>query len=381
MPTPDDDHDDRLLARLYESGADSDDGELAGEVESYRRIRGAIADYARATEVEPPRRGLDELMAAARSRAPARTAVAPEPPGFWARLRAWLQPIVAHPALASAAMVIVVAGVAGVLYVKGRVDPAVPEAAPSATVDYEPAGRAAGPAPVAPETDKETEHGLLVQLDDGDATAPNEAPAKDDSAEPGSELHYKHDGKTGKNTGTGTTISLGGTVDKAGQGGGKVTTGTEERSGDGKPGVREVLESVGVGNGVVVTDDRNDKVAPAQDPVVQTPPSTNQQQKPPGRTQKPAQKPTQPSPPTTAPATSGAPAVDETDAYGGDAADAVKPTGRKNVDVGQLTRQARTAARSGDCGVVRAIGGKVRAADAAYYKKTFATDADIKKCL
>jgi hypothetical protein len=57
------------------------------------------------------------------------------------------------------------------------------------------------------------------------------------------------------------------------------------------------------------------------------------------------------------------------------------PTQPRGPSLDQLTRQARTAARAGDCGVVKTLARKVRAASADYYKRSFATDADIKKCL
>src|SRR5687767_5915962 len=94
--------------------------------ERYRTLRSAIADYARETEVEPPSRGVDELMAAARARVATRTPVEEPRPGVWARLQAWLA---AHQAVASAAVMVLFA-IAGFAYVRQRGVEVTHEAAP-----------------------------------------------------------------------------------------------------------------------------------------------------------------------------------------------------------------------------------------------------------
>jgi hypothetical protein len=355
----DNDRDDALLRRLYdEPDADSADGELAREVESYKRVRSAIASYARATEVEPPARGVDELLAAARQRAPARTAVAPESPGWWARLRAWLAPIAAHPALASAAMVVVVAAIGGVLYVKGKGQVAEPEVG------------AARPAEIkvdTPNADSITpsDPGIVAGLDDGHTgdkdvaerpqaqMTPPASETKDVQTKPPVKRPEPRPRKPPTTTGKeGETRYSGG--GNAGEGEG--TKVDSKTAGD---------VSVGPGRVKVEGGDDNSGLAPVFE-------STS------GTAQAPTAPP--PPPPPQAP-NSQAEATEDGDQFAGDYADEKTKSTSKGPDVQQLTRQARTAAKSGDCAVVKAIGGKVKKANASYYKQTFATDAAIKKCL
>jgi hypothetical protein len=383
MATPsDNDRDDALLRRLYdEPDADGADGELAREVESFQQLRGAVAEYARATEVEPPSRGVDELLAAARQRAPARPAavvpVAAGGGGLWARLRAWLAPLAAHPALASAAMVIVVAVVGGVLYVKGR--GGVTEG--SVGGEQAPAETLSQGSATMTTTDK-NDHGMVAGLDDTrqTETAPVQTPTptptvqqmtpppEDPAVQKTPPVHSTKPGGTSHGNGTsskpGKTVATSpGTASANGSGDGEGQSMQENYGG---------ADSVAVGQGAVRTDGAEDDHAA---PVLET--------------QVPAisRTPTSSPPPPTA-GVVGRDTADEVfiagedpTADGGKTKSAEPPKRPTGTDVEQLTRQARTAAKSGDCGVVKSIGGKVKKANATYYKQTFAVDATIKKCL
>jgi hypothetical protein len=84
------------------------------EVGSLRHTRDVFRDL---SIEEPPASVSAILLHEAARRAPA---VAPrgEAVGFWDRLRAWFQPLFAHPAAAAVATLVLVAGVAGALYVR-----------------------------------------------------------------------------------------------------------------------------------------------------------------------------------------------------------------------------------------------------------------------
>lgn len=116
------DEGDDLVALLY--------GELDGETERAVRARVAadpalaarLAEMKRVRQVfgalpdeEPPPAITAQLLAQAARGTSRRAAQSGEPTGLWSRLRAWMQPVVAHPGLAAAASALVIAGVAGAL--------------------------------------------------------------------------------------------------------------------------------------------------------------------------------------------------------------------------------------------------------------------------
>lgn len=92
----------------------------AAEATALQRTRAAFRDL---SPVEPPTAVSAILMHEAARRAPA-VAVAAAPRtadaegGFWARVRSWFRPIMLHPAAAAVATLVLIAGVAGTLYVR-----------------------------------------------------------------------------------------------------------------------------------------------------------------------------------------------------------------------------------------------------------------------
>src|SRR5688572_24912829 len=84
------------------------------EIGSLRRTREVFREM---PSEEPPASLSAILLHEAARRAPA-VATRREEVGFWERVRAWFQPLVAHPAAAAMATLVLVAGVAGVLYVR-----------------------------------------------------------------------------------------------------------------------------------------------------------------------------------------------------------------------------------------------------------------------
>ena len=363
--------DDALLRRLYDEPAADD-----AEVDSLRRVRSAVAEYARATDVEPPSRGLDELMAAARARvAHAAAAVAPvATPGFWARARAWFAPIARHPALASGAAVVLIGGLAGVLYLKAGVTGAEHEA-PSVAYEQgsldDKASTAPAVAAVPPAAEAGSGQGLYVSLDDdrGETKAADEPAAG-----------KRPDSKPDRPAVRPPADRAGGDVAKLddrsrGLGGGGAATGDHE-------------DVTGVGRGGRYTNE------PAANGTAGTQKQLEPAAPDPARVkQRPAAK--DPAPAPAAPGADDGLAIASDGDEDHDAAETTgtatakgesarppeAPTQPRGPSLDQLTRQARTAARSGDCGVVKTLARRVRAASADYYKRSFAPDADIKKCL
>lgn len=117
------------------------------EVGSLRRTREVFREMSRE---EPPAAVSAILLHEAARRAPAVAAARGAEGGFWDRVRAWFQPLM-HPAAAAVATLVLVAGVAGALYMRrgsemsdsGR-PVASGEPAPAATPKSDPAAPAGG---------------------------------------------------------------------------------------------------------------------------------------------------------------------------------------------------------------------------------------------
>lgn len=118
---------DRLMALLYgeldegearrERARMSEDPAAASQLVGLEHVREMFRGL---PDEEPPARISAQLLAEAARSVPAqRRAAAAEPEaGWWARLVSWLSPMVHHPGLAAAATLVLVAGVAGVLYLR-----------------------------------------------------------------------------------------------------------------------------------------------------------------------------------------------------------------------------------------------------------------------
>jgi hypothetical protein len=87
----------------------------SAEASALQRTRDAFREL---SPVEPPV-GLSAILLHEAARRAPSTAVAADPEaGFWGRLRSWFRPIALHPAAAAVATLVLVAGVAGTLYVR-----------------------------------------------------------------------------------------------------------------------------------------------------------------------------------------------------------------------------------------------------------------------
>jgi|JI10StandDraft_1071094.scaffolds.fasta_scaffold06229_11 hypothetical protein len=143
--------DDDRLARLYRET--DDDAEPPGEWSSLRAMIGAAR--ADGFDEEPPARIDALLMAAARQHAPAPR------PRWWQRLAAWMKPVMLHPATAGALALVVVVGVAGVMYRRGDREVAQPPAPTIAPPVDQRSVTTAPPAVVTPPPE-ESERGAAV---------------------------------------------------------------------------------------------------------------------------------------------------------------------------------------------------------------------------
>ncbi len=312
------------LEALYGETED-EPGATAGATEliaGWQPVRAAVA-MARdgGFDEEPPARLDALLLAAARQAAPAPR------PGWAARLRAWLVPAFAHPALAGAAALVVVGGTAGVLYLRGQGQIVQPrlgrdgEATPRA-----PGG--SGTATITP-----VEPGALAPMREGARPPIGEVAVPELPSEP-----------SGERPGPPSRL--------------------RPRSGVGSSADREVNLPIvrgsapGVG-GSADLEERRGRVE-----VRETAPADVSAGAPAGTPEDPA-----------------APVPDVTATAG--VADKVADDGRRQalVHVEQLTRQARTAAGNGDCGAVKVISARVKKLAAEYHRDSFVTDPAIARCL
>jgi hypothetical protein len=135
--------DEERAVRARVAGDPGLSAELA-ELERVRQLARALPD------AEPPGRLTAQLLSQAAQMAPRREPTsAGAGGGLWARLRSWFGPLVAHPGLAAMASLVLLAGVAGVLIVRGGDD--LTEVNRNAPANEAPTGAAENaPAPAPP---------------------------------------------------------------------------------------------------------------------------------------------------------------------------------------------------------------------------------------
>ena len=94
-----------------------DDPALTEHMAALSRVRELFREL---DDQEPPSRISAQLLAQAAAAAPARrhSDAGESTPGLWARLSRWFEPILRHPSLAAAASLVLIAGVAGALYLR-----------------------------------------------------------------------------------------------------------------------------------------------------------------------------------------------------------------------------------------------------------------------
>jgi anti-sigma factor RsiW len=314
------------------------DPALSARLGEMRRVRELFSSMA---DEEPPSRLTAQLLAeAARSAPQVRSAAAPAEAGLWARFVSWLQPLVQRPALAAAASLVLVAGVAGVLYMrKGEeLTSTAPESKTASTAPEDRWGEATAkpeppPPPITAATPADTGSAESGAQGQADESAGAEI-AKSEAAKPARESSRR----------------------KKAVGG--VAGGDKNRSFEKAP-PRPAVKS-----GTVYGLSEQEMV-PREEP-----PAANQAG-PGGGGAAPEQKKADDRGPAAepAPAPQATPPPADT-----------KPSAPR-ADARTLHQRAIDAALDQRCDEVRSLAGQVRAADPSYYAKSFVTDTRLKGCL
>jgi hypothetical protein len=309
---------------------------LADQLGQLERVRGLFRELA---DEEPPARSTAQLMAQAAQAA----RKGGEREGFWQRLRGWLTPIMAHPGLAAAASVILVAGVAGLLLLRKGTEltrvrseptaldvemaPAAPPTAPAEERAAEVGGSAASaPASTAAATGD----------DDLAAEAPARAPEPKPSRRRAKARAEKEQAAGGKDAIAPPALGYKQDLPAA----------TPRSTSADESGVEEQAEGV----------TRRDRAAPGANAPAPEP-------APPADAPSPEQ--------SKAPSAPGAPP----------ASAPAKPEPAKLGSPAELHKQALDAAANSRCLEVQSLAQSVRKADAAYYDKVFRPDRRLAVCL
>jgi hypothetical protein len=358
-----------ILDALY-ADADADAGAALDAMQrstlaGWRDVRGVVR-HARAEgfDPEPPaagRRGsLETLMAMARARAPA------PKQAWWARLLGRMAPVLAHPALAGAAALVVVGGAAGVLYMKGKARVARPPASERA-----PLAPGEEPSPPSPE-------GELRDVLERHPPADRPGPARTDDG----------DGR-GSSAGAGASTAEGAAI---GAGAGAVAPGGSSPTTSGTPGGGKAppkptaprkpssTAPTGLDEAALLEEDEGVRfeqplgqasgegaTAPETPAASVGPQVTTDSVTPPPPPAPPAPTARPPSRPTTATAQI---------ARDDDAA----PTAAQHAQAVKLTEQARAAAKRGDCATVAAASKQVATLDPGHHRDVFVRDPDVARC-
>jgi hypothetical protein len=328
------------------------DEAMARELETYGELRAMLREL---PDEEPPQAVSARLLHVAAETAPRKRATAlalpldDDEPGLWSRILRFFQPLVANPAVAAAAMLVLVAGVAGALYLGGNVDVAQPTAPGSPALEH-----AAPPAATAPQMESdesgryrgargatladELNADLGIAEDQQEASGGAKQPAR---AEPSPRTRAKRpaekeitrddrdknafEGKPSPEPAKPTAKPPRATTDG--------TTSSRSGSISGKAG----------SGGLIDADDEASGEATASEET---------------RTEAPAQQ---------------APAPPPEDLKKADKSRADSPA--------TLHQRAVLAAADGECDAVRALATQIRSADVGYYDKTIRTDKRLSSCL
>lgn len=328
------------------------DKDLAGELEELRGLRGLFAAM---PDEEPPAAVSAQLLHAAAAAAPTTKKAPEQEGGFFAWFRNLFGPIMRYPGLAAAASLFLVAGIAGVLYVSGSGKTAQPNVAsrgdsPTATTESAPTGSAGlmGKDSDSTGEDKKAEPAYTDDLGNKSAS-PDPAPEGEETAaratksKPPLEAR-KRRGKKGAVTR-------------------RPSFSSNQKSPPPPPGAKPADRGPSVrgksGGRIVV----NPKTVP---PAKKPRPVADEADKTKGDVA--TNKPSSPQPP---------PSPAPTDSK----KDSKKKAAEKVSQVLTLHRQARLAAKKGDCAKVRSITLKVRKLDSRYYDTKYLSDSSLRACL
>ncbi len=388
-----------LIDRLYGARAagegdagTAEDAELAG-LASVRSLVARVRDEA--PVVEPPQALSARLLLAAAEHAPKRAAAARAADGgdfergLWARMRRWFAPLVAHPALAAAASLMLVAGVGGALYLRGKATPGEPvregrEQAQAERGEESAASKSEAPPGVASAPPATAEGASATSAGAGsaagattlDSTLETPSPAVVSEPTVGRSDNGFAEGKKPKDVApTGGSRSGGGDAiggvparDRAGGGGGAAKADGASVAGG------EVGDVSGEGaeddwRETSRRDPADEKVSPddGRVPVTVVTKEPVQERKAPAKKSKaPAEPAPDPAPPPPPPPEK----TDKTDKT--EQADAERARA--------LGSQAIAAAKAGRCSEMEKLAAQVRTLDRAYHDATLAKQADVIAC-
>ncbi len=324
------------------------DDSLSAELSAFRDLRSLLSEL---PDEDPPAAVSAKLLHAAAERAPAK-AKTDEETGFFAWFRRLFQPLMMHPALSAAATLVLVAGVAGALYVSGRVKFSEPTTSPATDSRVRgelhrdlPAATTPGAKRTA-ETPVSTESTLPTQqaaepATKGGAVAPR-PPADEPMKAPSTTARNRK--KAGRAEAKPKSPDLGLMLD------GESDDTAKDRGGEstGEEAQRELTEkapadkkadnsraddfgeaggSVGTGNTIEVT--------PRNEPVLKKPAEEKSKE---------------------------------------------EERASRLTEVKKLHDRALRAAKDNECDAVISIGAQIRKLDPQYYKKSFLTDARLRSC-
>jgi hypothetical protein len=408
-----------------------EDQALGRDLDAFSNLRALMREL---PEAEPSDALSAKLMHAAAAEVSGSRAAAEndeEPTSLWSRLKSLFLPIVMHPGLAAAASLVLVTGIAGVLYVSGDLKPAVPmykqaEEAPAAATAAAPApmqapeGAAADPATSWDESDTMANRAParrpVARVPATPAPEPEPTGAADDyGAEEQSPRRFAQAPAEVELPATSQTLGRGGYVDADKEPSRRAQRDAEIQSAAKAEANKDESRRAKAGKKMDLVgslEDGVEQVAPAAD--VTTKRSSAAPANGPGAAQgassgggvaQAPQKPTAApaktkSPPAAPPPVQAAPAQNEP-AAGREQAeaegDAAAPADRKAparteekararsdgtaTRVSELHQKALAAAARGDCATVRSSGSAIQQLSPGYHRDSFARDARLQECL
>ncbi len=346
----------------------------ADELAGFRNVRALLREL---PDEEPPQAVSARLLHAAAEAAPAKgtTAAATAAAaggGFLAKIFGVFRPLVASPGLAAATMLVLVAGIAGALYVSGGFRASEPKLAdheqlspttPAGTATASPQGATVeetvgGEALNDPNAAAPAETGRSARLDEGEldltpeaepakpaprtkADKPKDsAPARTRATSSSTTRRAAHGATKSGSYGAGDRYAPAGGAGKA-----EATMPSTGKTARGPSGVKGNAADTPM---IDAEDVDQASPAPAQQPAAPPPPAADEK--------KPVSKKKQ--------STS--------------AAKAEKTSSRVVLD--DLHAKAVQAAKDGECDAVRSLGQRIRAVNATYYTKVFVADKRLTAC-
>ncbi len=384
-----------LLDVLYgerDAGSIEMDASMREELDSFSNVR---AMFRSMPEAEPPSAITAKLLSAAAAHAS--RAQDAEAGGVWAFFVRMFRPLAQHPALAAAASFVVVAGIAGTLYVTNKVEVAQPalDTREEVTAATPPSDREAAQAQPTSSADRRDGQGSPAAEPEPDESGPpesespesesiqaqrppptpprlEEAAEKQRAAGPGRSAAGQLDSEVKIRARRPAPASPAEQADPAGYG-------DSSRAREGGNGTRGVL-----GDDVAATTLAQDSTPAPSAPSKSAPstpsksaPSAAPKSAPAPKEEKDAKPLAKASPPDKRELDTGA--AEKPQAGGAVAKESAdKKSGRSQA--ASLHAKASSLAVAGDCKRALALGEQIRKLDSRYYDETFLADAKIRAC-